>query len=107
MHASCTTKVKARNRRPDACSWSCTAVDSSLFAKHCSRRYQWAARGIVAIGALWQLLTMLPQLLTPRMGGKDSGLLGNDNADPGHELRDRWQSRIRVLTLALRGEHHQ
>ena len=78
-----------------------------LFAKHCSRRYQWAARGIVAVGALWQLLTMLPQLLTPRMSGKDSSLHGNDNADPGRELRDRWQSRLRVLTLALRGERHQ
>ena len=78
-----------------------------LFAKHCSRRYQWAARGIVAVGALWQILTMLPQFLTPRMNGKDSGLHENDIADPGHELRDRWQSRLRVLTLALRGEHHQ
>ena len=38
---------------------------------------------------------------------KDSGLHENDNTDPGHELRDRWQSRLRVLTLALRGEHHQ
>lgn len=61
-----------------------------LFAKHCSRRYQWAARGIVAVGMLWQLATQLPQRL----------LYFGDQLH-----RERWQSRVRVLALALKGEN--
>ena len=61
-----------------------------LFAKHHGRRYQWAARGIVAAGILWQLLALLPQ----RLRRADS-----------QERQERWQSRVRVLALALRGEH--
>lgn len=60
-----------------------------LFAKHYSRRYQWAARGIVTVGILWQLAAQLPQRL-------------RYFRDRFHQ--DRWQSRLRVLALALRGE---
>jgi len=61
-----------------------------LFAKHNSRRYQWAARAIVAVGVLWQLIALLPQRL-------------RHFRDRFH--RDRWQSRLRVLALALKGEN--
>ncbi len=71
-----------------------------LFAKHCSPGYQWAARGIVAFGALWQLLTMLPGRL--RAGFRAPAQTGGP--DPHAFLRDRWQSRKRVIALALRGE---
>jgi hypothetical protein len=60
-----------------------------LFAKHYSRGYQGAARAIVVLGMLWQLLTMIPQRLRH---------LGST------EHQDRWQSRLRVLALALRGD---
>ena len=61
-----------------------------LFAKHYSRRYQWTARGIVTVGILWQLAAQLPQRL-------------RHFRDQIHQ--DRWQSRLRVLALALKGEH--
>lgn len=61
-----------------------------LFAKHYSRRYQWAARCIVAVGILWQLAAQLPQRL-------------RHFRDRFHQ--DRWQSRLRVLALALKGEN--
>ena len=75
-----------------------------LFAKHCSRRYQLAARGIVATGALFDLFKMLPQRLMSRTPGTNERPQGNDSPDPDQALRDRWQSRLRVLGLALRGE---
>ncbi len=78
-----------------------------LFAKHCSRRYQVAARGIVAVGALADLFRMLPRRLTSRMNGGDEGAQGTDSTGPNQALRDRWQSRLRVLALALRGEQNQ
>ena len=61
-----------------------------LFAKHYSKRYQWAARSIVAVGVLWQLTALLPRRL-------------RHVRDRFHQ--DRWQSRLRVLALALKGEN--
>lgn len=75
-----------------------------LFAKHCSRRYQWTARGIVAFGATWQLLRMCPRYIASRLLAKDGAARASDIADRNRELRDRWQSRLRVLALAIRGE---
>lgn len=61
-----------------------------LFAKHHSRRYQWAVRGIVVVGILWQLVTLLPRRL-------------RHVRDRLHQ--DRWQSRLHVLQIALKGEN--
>ena len=61
-----------------------------FFAKHYNRRYQWAARGIVVVGMLWQLVVLLPQRL-------------RHFRDQFHQ--DRWQSRLQVLALALKGEN--
>lgn len=61
-----------------------------LFAKHHSKRYQWAVRGIVVVGILWQLVTLLPRRL-------------RHVRDRLHQ--DRWQSRLHVLQLALKGEN--
>lgn len=60
-----------------------------FFAKHHSRGYQWAVRAIVAVGMVWQLLTLLPLRL-------------RNVRDRLHQ--ERWQSRVRVLALALKGE---
>ena len=72
-----------------------------LFAKHNSRRYQLAARSIVAAGVLWELCTMLPQRMRSLFTGTDSRLRRGDDADRNRACRDRWQSRLRVLALAL------
>ena len=61
-----------------------------LFAKHHGRGYQWAARAIVAVGMLWQLIGLLPQ-----------GVRHFRN----QILQDRWRSRLQVLALALKGEN--
>lgn len=76
-----------------------------LFAKHCSRRYQWAVRGIVACGALWDLCKMLPRMLASRDYGTNSHGPDSVTLDPSHILRDRWHSRLQVLALALKGNH--
>ncbi len=60
-----------------------------LFGKHHSWGYRWAARAIVAVGIVWQLLRMLPLRL---------------HHESKSELRKRWQSRLRVLALALERE---
>ena len=61
-----------------------------LFAKHHGRGYQWAARAIVAVGVLCQLIALLPRRL-------------RHVRDQFYQ--DRWQSRLRVLGLALKGEN--
>lgn len=76
-----------------------------LFAKHNSKRYQLAARGIVVVGILWQLCTMLPQHVRSLFKGLNTRLRRIDDVDCNREYNDRWQSRLRVLALALRNEH--
>ena len=61
-----------------------------LFAKHQGRGYQWAARAIVAVGVLCQLIALLPRRLRHMRN---------------RIHQDSWQSRLRVLALAFKGEN--
>ncbi|MCY4437573.1 MAG: glycosyltransferase family 2 protein [Chloroflexi bacterium] len=61
-----------------------------LFAKHHGRGYQCAARAIVTVGMLWQLIGLLPQRVRHFRD---------------QILQDRWRSRLQVLALALKGEN--